>query len=100
MLEKKNANAGSSTIQELKDFENQLKIKKIKLSKKPHNPIKQPSIYYRSDVASFTVLCSFTRPVTENDTEFDLALIQTSILFLCKLCCCNTNGFSFTYQEV
>ena len=41
----------------------------------------------------FTVLCSVTRPLNESEAGVDLALIHTSLLFLCKSCCCNANEF-------
>ena len=44
----------------------------------------------------FTVLCSVTRPLNESEAVVDLALIQTSLLFLCKSCCYNANEFLFT----
>ena len=44
----------------------------------------------------FTVLCSVTRPLNESEAEVDLASIRTSLLFLCKSCCCNANEFLFT----
>ena len=47
----------------------------------------------------FTVMCSVTRPLNESEAEVDLALIQTSLLFLCKSCCCNANEFLFTKEK-
>ena len=44
----------------------------------------------------FTIVRSVTRPVNESEAEFNLALIQTALLFLCKSCCCNANEFLFT----
>ena len=44
----------------------------------------------------FTVLCSVTRPLNKREAGVDLALIQTSLLFLCKSCCCNANEFKLT----
>ena len=41
----------------------------------------------------FTVLCSVTRPLNKSEAGVDLALIQTSLLFLCKSFCCNANEF-------
>ena len=41
----------------------------------------------------FTVLCSVTRPLNKSEAGVDLALRQTSLLFLRKSCCCNANEF-------
>ena len=48
------------------------------------------------EIDHFTVPCSVTRPLNESEAGDDLALIQTSLLFLCKSCCCNVNEFLFT----
>ena len=55
-----------------------------------------PLIYISLWMEHFTVLCSVARPSKESEAGVDLALIQTSLLFLCKSCCCNANEFLFT----
>ena len=39
-----------------------------------------------------------TRPLNKSDAGVDLALIQTSLLFLCKSCCCDANEFLFAVR--
>ena len=38
-----------------------------------------------------SVLCSVTRPLNESEAKVGLVLIQTSLLFFCKSCCCNAD---------
>ena len=42
-------------------------------------------------IGHFTVVCSATKPMDGCEATGDLALIQTSLLLSCKLCCCNAN---------
>ena len=42
-------------------------------------------------IGHFTVVCSATKPMNGCEAAGDLALIQTSLLLSCKLCCCNAN---------
>ena len=42
-------------------------------------------------IGHFTVVCSATKPMNGCKAASDLALIQTSLLLSCKLCCCNAN---------
>ena len=44
-----------------------------------------------SRIGHFTVVCSATKPMNGCEAVGDLALIQTSLLLSCKLCCCNAN---------
>ena len=53
----------------------------------------------RSIIDHFTVLCSVTTPLNKSEAGVDLAFIQTSLLFLCKSCCCNANELQFTYEK-
>ena len=47
-----------------------------------------------------TVLCSVTRPLNKSEAWVDLALIQTSLLFLCKSCCCNANEYIWSALSI
>ena len=44
----------------------------------------------------FTALCSVTRRLNKSEAGVELALMQTSLPFLRKSCCCNANEFLFT----
>ena len=44
-----------------------------------------------SAIDHFTVVCLETWPLNGNEAKGDLVLIQTSLLFLCKLSCFNAN---------
>ena len=55
----------------------------------------EKALILQSQIGHFTFLCSVTRPLNESEAGVDLALIQTSLLFLCKSCCCNVNEFLF-----
>ena len=48
-------------------------------------------VRYYFPIGHFTVVCSATKPMNGYEAAGDLALIQTSVLLSCKLCCCNAN---------
>ena len=46
---------------------------------------------FKIGVGHFTVFCSVTWPMNDQEAAGDLVLIQTSLLLSGKLCCCNSN---------
>ena len=50
-------------------------------------------------ISHFTVVFLVTCSLSRSEAGGDLVLIQTLLLFKCRLCCSHANYFAFTYEK-